>query len=59
MKGNTNGYQASITRLDIYNVRHIKIQSTEKKDFCLRIELCGEGEKILQPLLIHVLLVKD
>ena len=44
MIGNKNGYQASRTRLDIYNVRHIKIQSTGKNDFCLRIELCGEGE---------------
>ncbi|XP_028402571.1 receptor-type tyrosine-protein phosphatase F-like isoform X3 [Dendronephthya gigantea] len=40
--GNKNGYQASITALDIYNVRHIKIQSTGTNDFCLRIELCGE-----------------
>ncbi|XP_028413353.1 uncharacterized protein LOC114536224 [Dendronephthya gigantea] len=42
MTGNKNGYQASRTRLDIYNVKHIKIQSTGKNDFCLRIELCGE-----------------
>ncbi|XP_028399358.1 uncharacterized protein LOC114522809 [Dendronephthya gigantea] len=40
--GNQNGYQASRTALNIYNVRHIKIQSTGTNDFCLRIELCGE-----------------
>ncbi|XP_028417346.1 uncharacterized protein LOC114541738 [Dendronephthya gigantea] len=42
MTGNTNGFQASITSLNIYNVRHIKIQSNTKTDFCLRIELCGK-----------------
>jgi hypothetical protein len=43
VKGNQNGYQASTTDVVIYNVRYIKIQSTENTDFCLRIELCGEG----------------
>ncbi|XP_028402584.1 receptor-type tyrosine-protein phosphatase F-like isoform X2 [Dendronephthya gigantea] len=41
IKGNQNGYQASTTDVDIYNVRYIKIQSTGNTDFCLRIELCG------------------
>ncbi|XP_028402428.1 receptor-type tyrosine-protein phosphatase S-like [Dendronephthya gigantea] len=40
--GNQNGYEASITALNIYNVRHIKMQSTGTNDFCLRIELCGK-----------------
>ncbi|XP_028402594.1 receptor-type tyrosine-protein phosphatase F-like isoform X2 [Dendronephthya gigantea] len=40
--GNQNGYQASITALNIYNVRHIKIKSTGTNYFCLRIELCGK-----------------
>ncbi|CAB4005315.1 Hypothetical predicted protein, partial [Paramuricea clavata] len=40
--GNRNGYQASTTLVDIYNVRHMKIESTGNTDFCLRIELCGE-----------------
>ena len=43
INGNHNGYQASMTRIDIYNVRHVKI-STNKDDFCLRVELCGEGK---------------
>ncbi|XP_028402590.1 receptor-type tyrosine-protein phosphatase delta-like isoform X2 [Dendronephthya gigantea] len=38
--GNTNGYQASTTDVDIYNVRFVKI-STDDTDFCLRIEMCG------------------
>ncbi|CAB4005658.1 Venom prothrombin activator pseutarin-C non-catalytic subunit [Paramuricea clavata] len=42
IKGNQNGYQASATDVDIYNVRHVKIESTENTIFCLRIELCGE-----------------
>ncbi|CAB4044052.1 Down syndrome cell adhesion molecule 1 homolog, partial [Paramuricea clavata] len=42
--GNQNGYQASTTLVDIYNVRYIKIQSTASTDFCLRIELCGEAQ---------------
>jgi hypothetical protein len=42
--GNQNGYGASKTSLDIYNVRHVKIQSTGSRNFCLRIELCGEGK---------------
>ncbi|XP_028417344.1 receptor-type tyrosine-protein phosphatase F-like [Dendronephthya gigantea] len=45
MAGNTNGFQASITNLDIYNVRHIKIESISKTDFCLRIELCGKAQR--------------
>ncbi|CAB4015126.1 receptor-type tyrosine- phosphatase delta isoform X4 [Paramuricea clavata] len=43
--GNKNGYQGSITQLGrVYNARYIKIQSTgtKNKDFCLRLELCGE-----------------
>jgi hypothetical protein len=44
--GNKNGYQASTTKVDIYNVRHIKIQSNGSTEFCLRIELCGEGEHL-------------
>ncbi|XP_028402587.1 phosphatidylinositol phosphatase PTPRQ-like [Dendronephthya gigantea] len=40
--GNQNGYEASITVLNVYNVRHIKIQSNGTNDFCLRIELCGK-----------------
>ena len=50
--GNTNSYQASTTSIDIYNVRYVKIQSTQRnrKKFCLRIELCGEG-KVGQQLL--------
>ncbi|XP_028399530.1 uncharacterized protein LOC114522942 [Dendronephthya gigantea] len=40
--GNLYGFQASTTAVDIYNVRYIKIHSTENTDFCLRIELCGE-----------------
>ena len=42
--GNENGYRASITSLNIYNVRYVKIQSTKRGDFCLRVELCGEGK---------------
>ena len=42
--GNENGYRASITSLNIYNVRYVKIQSTKSGDFCLRVELCGEGK---------------
>ena len=42
--GNQNGYQASRTILDIYNVRYVKIESTGKRNFCLRIEICGEGK---------------
>ncbi|CAB4042576.1 retinoschisin-like, partial, partial [Paramuricea clavata] len=42
ISGNQNGYQASTTTLDIYNVRYIKIQSSRSHDFCLRIELCGK-----------------
>ncbi|CAB4004016.1 receptor-type tyrosine- phosphatase epsilon-like, partial [Paramuricea clavata] len=45
IKGNQNGYQASVTQLDIYNVRYMKIQSTGNPKFCLRIELCGEAQK--------------
>jgi hypothetical protein len=41
--GNQNGYQASTTIVDLYNVRHIKIQSNEKR-YCLRIELCGKSK---------------
>jgi hypothetical protein len=44
INGNTYGYKASITSLNIYNVRYIKIQSTDNQNFCLRIELCGEGK---------------
>ena len=44
--GNQNGFQASTTNVHIYNVRHVKIQSTGSSDFCLRIELCGEGKHI-------------
>ncbi len=44
--GNQNGFQASTTNVHIYNVRHVKIQSTGDSDFCLRIELCGEGKHI-------------
>ena len=50
--GNLNGYQASITNLNIYNVRCVKIEPTARNtDFCLRIELCGKG-KTLQLLLV-------
>ncbi|XP_028414291.1 uncharacterized protein LOC114537447 [Dendronephthya gigantea] len=38
--GNKNGYQAASTFVDIRNVRYIKIESTDKQEFCLRIELC-------------------
>ena len=33
----------------VYNARYIKIQSTETRntDFCIRIELCGEGKSLL------------
>jgi hypothetical protein len=49
IKGNQNGYQASTTMVDIYNVRHMKIiQSTKSKDFCLRIEVCGVGENYIE-----------
>jgi hypothetical protein len=44
INGNTYGYKASITSLNIYYVRYIKIQSTDNQNFCLRIELCGEGK---------------
>ena len=44
VKGNQNGYRASITSLNIYNVRYVKIQSNKSGDFCLRVELCGEGK---------------
>ena len=40
--GNQNGYEASRTNLNIYNVRHLKILSIGKQNFCLRMELCGE-----------------
>ena len=42
--GNKNGYQVSMTTIDIYNVRHLKIESTTNRDFCIRIELCGEAQ---------------
>ena len=44
IEGNQNGYRASITSLNIYNVRYVKIQSNKSGDFCLRVELCGEGK---------------
>ena len=44
INGNTYGYKASITSRNIYYVRYIKIQSTDNQNFCLRIELCGEGK---------------
>jgi hypothetical protein len=44
INGNKYGYKASTTSLNIYYVRYIKIQSTENQNFCLRIELCGEGK---------------
>ena len=44
INGNKYGYRASTTSLNIYYVRYIKIQSTENQNFCLRIELCGEGK---------------
>ena len=44
INGNKYRYRASTTRLNIYNVRYIKIQSTDSQYFCLRIELCGEGK---------------
>ena len=45
LNGNKNGYQASVTHFSIFNVRNIKIKSTDRqrKDFCLRLELCGQG----------------
>ena len=45
VNGNQNGYRASITPVNIYNVRYVKIQSTHSGDFCLRVELCGEGKE--------------
>ena len=33
-----------MTPLNIYNVRYVKIQSNKSGDFCLRVELCGEGK---------------
>jgi hypothetical protein len=44
INGNKYGYKASTTSLNIYYVRYIKIQSTDNQNFCLRIELCGEGK---------------
>ncbi|XP_028410756.1 uncharacterized protein LOC114533438 isoform X2 [Dendronephthya gigantea] len=55
MTGNTNGFQALITRFNIYNVRHIKIQSNRKTDFCLRIELCG---KVQMPAPVKDVIIK-
>ena len=42
--GNQNGSTASTQKVEIYNVRYVKIQSTEAIDFCIRIELCGIGK---------------
>ncbi|XP_028399360.1 uncharacterized protein LOC114522810 [Dendronephthya gigantea] len=42
INGNQNGYQASATDIDIYNVRYIKLESNGGTKFCLRIEVCGE-----------------
>ncbi|XP_028402429.1 uncharacterized protein LOC114525365 [Dendronephthya gigantea] len=42
INGNQNGYQASATDVDIYNVRYIKLESNGGADFCLRMEVCGE-----------------
>ena len=42
--GNQNAYKASTQNVEIYNVRYVKIQSTEAIDFCIRIELCGIGK---------------
>ncbi|CAB4024817.1 retinoschisin-like isoform X2 [Paramuricea clavata] len=42
IKGNKYGFKASTTNLTIYNVRYLKIESTDNQNFCLRIELCGE-----------------
>ncbi|XP_028399361.1 uncharacterized protein LOC114522811 [Dendronephthya gigantea] len=44
--GNMYSFQESTTDVDIYNVRYIKLQSTENTDFCLRIELCGEVQSL-------------
>ncbi|XP_028413335.1 uncharacterized protein LOC114536208 isoform X2 [Dendronephthya gigantea] len=44
IKGNLNGYQLLTTAVDMYNVRYVKIQSTENTAFCFRIEICGEGQ---------------
>ena len=48
INGNENGYRASMTQLNIYNVRHIKIRSTDRErvNFCLRLEFCGVGRLI-------------
>ena len=46
INGNLNAYQASTSDVDIYNVRFLKIRATDNSDFCLRIELCGEGEYV-------------
>ena len=34
-------------------MRYIKIESTEKDDFCLRLELCGEGKFFCIPYRYH------
>ena len=48
--GNGNNHQATITSLDIYNARFIRIRpiAGNTKTFCLRIELCGKGKKFLK-----------
>jgi hypothetical protein len=56
--GNGNNYEATITSLDIYNARFIRIRSVSgtTKTFCLRIELCGKGKKFfkIKFLLLHL-----
>ncbi|CAB3997379.1 receptor-type tyrosine- phosphatase epsilon-like isoform X2 [Paramuricea clavata] len=46
IKGNKYRFKASTTSLTIYNVRYMKIESTEYQNFCLRIELCGEVQTL-------------
>ena len=46
INGNLNGnlYRASTTEVKVYNARYLKINSVnENREFCLRIQLCGEG----------------
>ncbi|XP_028416881.1 uncharacterized protein LOC114541103 isoform X2 [Dendronephthya gigantea] len=57
VNGNQNGYQASITSIDIYNARYVSIEPIIKTtaDFCLRVELCGD---VQSPASVEKIVVK-
>ena len=58
MNGNQNGYlyRATTTDINIYNARYIKINSIENREFCLRMQLCGEGIILVIPIIYFLVL---